>query len=391
MVDQNKTIITVVHDDTDAVKYCIKYLRMNLAYVDPLVSFESCCVWDFHDHIFHTKRKLLVLLSKKTLPFCKTIYALALKQKLLFLARQTRLCIVLETTSTFIEARFEEVIGKNNIACVKDLFDMFSWLPKIAIFLFPPAKSMKYLQKCAIPSIDDDATLTMYRMGFIDGLKDLGVSILENLNQISSSRCGFLLRNKKEPLAKNVMEVVDASVQRGSQILHYIVHYEAKPRTHKKRSTYGKKCQTLFVIHVLYIIGLIDIVAVRGRVCRRRVTKIEGIKENVAIADIVVCLVLSLFNPGLILCFFTPLPYIAFMLGKTTGWRQVWVLSLVFWLIISLLCIYGISFYFLAKSDVLPYVAPGLCLLVLCSSLCTYIIGRLILRMINKLWELDLL
>ena len=391
--DRDEIQITIVHDDTDAVKLCIKDLRTNLANVEPAVSFESCCLWEFQEDVFHKKQNLLVILSKKTVTFCKTVYALVLKQQRMFLASPTRVCVVIETTSQFIPKRFEELLATNTVACVNDLFDIFSWFPKVAIFAFPPDKSRMYLQKCVIPKIEDDEKLDIYRWSLMSTLRDLDVSVATELDKISSIRCGFLFRmSKEDPLAGGIRKVVNKCVKRGAQIVEHVIHYEDKRRfRRKKRVTYGNNNQLLFVLHVLYIIGLVDIKAIKKRGCRRRLTKGEAIRENIDSPDVTGCIVLSFLNPGLILYFFTPLPYVVYIVCKLTGMKQLWTICLIFWMIISLLCIYGISFYYLAKADVLAYAMAGFWLLVICSSVCTFMIVRTLAGMFNKLWDLDLI
>ena len=393
MTDRKEIPITIVHDDTDAVKVCIKELRTNLAYVKPSVLFKSCCLWEFQEDVFQREQNLLVILSNKTVTFCKTVYALVLKQQRMFLASPTRVCVVIETISQFIPKRFEELLGRNQVACVGDLFDIFSWFPKVATFVFPPEKSQRYLQKCVIPEVVNDKTVDKYRWSFMRTLNDLDITVNTEVDKIPKIRCGFFFRmRKEEPLPDDIRKVVNKSAKRGSQIIENVIHYEDKRSLKRKKIvTYGKSCQLLFVLHVLYITGLIDIETIKRRGCRRRLSKWEAIRENIDCKDLIGCFVLSSLNPGLILYFFTPLPYIAYIVCKLIGMKLLWTVCLTFWLIIFLLCASGVGFFFLAKADVLAYTIAGLWLLVLCCAVCTFMIVKILGGTFHKLWDLDLI
>ena len=393
MADGVEKAITIVHDDTDAVKFCIKDLRTNLAFVQPPVSFKSCCLWDFQEDVFQREQNILVILSKKTVTFCKTVYAMVLKQQRMFLASPTRVCVVIETTSDFIPTRFEEILGSNHVACVGDLFDIFSWFPKVATFIFPPEKSQRYLQKCVIPEIANDKILDKHRQSFISILKDLDVFVSTEVGEIFSIHCAFFFRMRKEdPLAGNIRRMINKSVKHGAQIIENVIHFEDKPRLKRKKIiTYGKSCQILFSLNVLYIVGLIDIDTIKCQDLHRRLSKWEAIKANVNRINLIGCLVLSSLNPGLIIYFFTPLPYLAYILCKLTGMKLLWTFCLTFWLIVFLLCVSGIGFFFLARADVLAYAIAGFWLLVLCCSFCTFMIVKLMAGTFNKLWDLDLI
>ena len=367
---------------------------MRLNRVEPPVIFDYCLLKDFKDDIFQRLQQVLVVLSKKSEPFRRKIYASLLKQKRSFLANPTRICIITETDSQNIEEKFETIIGKDNVALVQDLLNSFTWLPKVCTFIYKTSVPRKYLQKCVIPKLVEDANLAILRKSLIKSLRDLKVSVSEDLHQISSLHCGFILRTtEEETVAKYIRRNLNAGEKGGAIILDYILHYDERqwhdPR--RKRVTFAKESRVLFILHVLFITGLIDIHTINGERSKRRITKARAVWENLPWFDIIICLLLSFLNPGLIVYLLTPFPYIVLFLYKLTGKKFIWTLCLTIWMILFLMSGYGVGFFFLARESYFIYAVAGLGVLFIFSSICTFIMITRVVQMFEKFRELSLL
>ena len=381
--------ILIVHDDTDVVKFCIKELRNSLSCVTPGVYFESCCLWDFKEDMFIINQNLLIMLSNKAETFCNIIYRSLIEKQRLFLATSARVCVVIETLNPVIEECFERVIGRHSAACVHDLLNTFAWLPKVCTFIYQSNNPKKFLQRCVIPKVVNDINLEHFRQSLIHCLRDLDVRVSANIDKLHSFKCGILIRkSKKEPMDKPTSKTVKISERAGALMFDYIVHHEGK---HKRRLTYGKTSQVLFIVHLLFVLGLTDIVTINGRRYKRRVSRIWAIWENLAGVDLTGCLVLSLLNPGLLFYMFTPIPYIVLELSRITGRKQLWTICLTIWMIMSLLSMYGVIFYFVARADFFVYAIAGFWILFILSSVCSYALVKTVAGMINTLHELYLI
>lgn len=386
-------VVTIVHDNTDEVKLCITKLKRNLIYVVPSVTFQYCLFSEFQDEIFQKNQNVLVFLSKQTESFRKRIYASYVKFKRVFLATPIRLCIVAETDNLCIEEKYVTLIGRDNIALVHSLRNSFAWLPKVCVFLFKPSKPRTYLQKCVIPRTIEDPNLAFHRQSLIKSLTDLQVYVSEDLNEIPVFHCGFLLRKREEEtIAKFIRKKLNANKAGGPTILDYVMHFEEKLyQDEKKRVTFAQESQVLFVLNLLFIVGLIDIHTINGERVRQRMSKAIAFWENLPWVDLIGCCVLSLLNPGLIVYFLTPIPYISLFLSGITGRKFIWTFCLTFWMVLSLLAIYGVSLYFAAISDYLLYILAGLWVVFIFSSICTYMIVKLGSEMFEKFRALSLI
>ena len=387
-------LVTLIHDDTDAVKLCIKDIRSNLIHVDPLVNFESCCLWEFQDETFYKLNTVLVILSKNSEAFVRRLYITLLKRQRLFLANGTRVCVISETDNPRIGDGLESLIGEENISLVHDLLDTFAWIPKLCAFLYKPNKPRRYLHKCVIPRVIEDANLELTRKHLITTLRKRQVNVSEDIKRIVPFRCAFMMRRRqKEPIDNLLRKNVLAAEKRGSVILDYVMHYEGKVGSTKRRRrvTYGKYNQILFVIHLLYVIGLTDINSIKDRSLRRRISRKTAIWENIASVDIVGYCLLSVLNPGLVFYPFTPLPYLAVCLYRVTGKKLVWNVCFTFWMIIFLMALYGIIFYFLARQRFFIYAAPGFGIVLICALVCTFVLVRLVTQTFETLTDLSLI
>ena len=376
--NKNTILVTLVHDDTTEVKVCVNKLKRNLIYVDPSVDFKYCHVRDFQDTVFELSQNVLVMLSKKSESCRERIYVSFVKHQRSFLAKSARLCMVTETDNPSIEEKYVAIIGRDNIALVHNLHNTFAWLPKVCTFLFKPSKDMKYLQKCVVPKTMEDPNIAMLRQSLIKSLAELRVSVTEDLNEISKCHCGFLLRKREEEtVARFIRKKLNANKTSGPIILDYVVHFDDSfDQDGRKRVTFAQESQVLFVLHVLYIVGLIDVRLINGERVQRRISRARAFWENVPWTDLIACFVLSVLNPGLIAYLLTPIPYIVLVLSGITGKKFIWTFCLSLWMVLSLFAMYGVGLYFAALKTYFIYVLVGLCVVFILSSICTYMIVK---------------
>lgn len=392
-VKTNRILVTVVHDDSSEVKVCINKLKRNLKYVVPSVTFKFCHVNKFKDEIFQISQNVLVILSMETEAFREKIYASFVKLQRSFLAKPVRLCMVTETVDPSIEEKYVTLIGRDNIAIVHNLHNTFAWLPKVCTFLFKPSKPRNYLQKCVIPRTIEDPNIALLRQSLIKSLTELQVSVSEDLDEISKCHCGFLLRKREEEtVARFIRKKLGANKIGGPVIFDYVVHFDDPLyREKRKRVTFAQESQVLFILHVLYTVGLIDVRTINGEKVRRRISRARAFWENLPWVDLIWCCLLSLLNPGLFVYFLTPIPYIALLLSGITGKKFIWTFCLTFWMVLSLLSIYGVGFYLAALEDFFLYLLAGLCVAFLLSSVCTYKIIKLGSEIFEKYRSLSLI
>ena len=376
---ETKILVTLVHDDTTEVKVCINKLKRNLIYVDPSVDFKFCHVRDFQDSVFKLSQNVLAMLSKRSEPCREKIYASFVRHQRSFLAKSARLCAVIETDNPGIEEKYVAIIGRDNIALVHNLHNTFAWLPKVCVFLFKPSKERKYLQQCVVPRTVEDPNIAMLRQSLIKSLTELRVSVTEDLNEISKCHCGFLVRKREEEtVARFIRKKLNANKTGGPIILDYVVHFDDSfDQDGRKRVTFAQESQVLFVLHVLYIVGLIDVRLINGEKVQRRISRARAFWENVPWTDLIGCFVLSMLNPALIVYILTPIPYIALVLSAITGKKFIWTFCLSLWMVLSLFAMYGVGLYYAALETYFVYVLIGLCAVFVCSSFCTYLIVKL--------------
>lgn len=391
--NKNKILVTLVHDDTTEVKLCINKLKRNLIYVVPSVEFKYCHVRDFTDTVFRLSQNVLVILSRKTESLRERIYASFVKLQRSFLAKSARFCMVTETDNSNVEEKYVTIIGRDNIALVHNLHNTFAWLPKVCTFLFKPSKPRKYLQKCVIPRTIEDTNIAMLRQSLMKSLSELQVSVTEDLNEISRCHCGFLLRKREEEtVARFIRKKLNANKTGGPIILDYVVHVDDSLfQDGRKRVTFAQESQVLFILHVLYIIGLIDVRLINGEKVRRRISRARAFWENLPWIDLIGCFVLSMLNPGLVVYLLTPIPYIVLLLSGITGKKFIWTFCLTLWMVLSLFAIYGVGLYFAALEDYFVYLLAGLWVVFIFSSVCTYMIVKLGSEIFEKYRALSLI
>ena len=391
--EKNALPVTVIHDESTAVKHCINELK-RLSRVEPPVIFDYCPLSEFKDIILQRHQLVLVILSKESEAFRRKVYNSLLKQKRSFLAKPIRVCVITETDSQSIDERFESMLGDDNVAIVKDLLNSFSWLPKVCTFIYKPSKQRKYLQKCVIPKLVEDVNLALLRKSLISSLRELKISVSEELHQISSYHCGFILRTiEEETVARYIRRNMNAGEKGGAIILDYVLHYDDRELhdSMKKRVTFAKESRVLFILHVLFIVGLIDIHTINGEKAKRRISRPTAVWENLPWFDIILCLLMSFLNPGLLIYLLTPFPYIALLVFKLTRKKFIWTLALTTWMILFLVSGYGVGFYFLARESYFLYALAGLAVLFIFSSLCTFMIIIRVMYMFEKFRDLSLL
>lgn len=200
-------LVTIVYDETDAVKMWINNLRQTIRTVSPTVTFKTGPIWDFTDSVFETKGVVLVILSKKGLGFCDNIHQSLVKRRSSAVSKHCRVCVVIESKADNTKAKLEDLTGmldKDNVAVVEDLADSFRWLPKICTVILKLRKSV-LASTCVIVSAVSDTKIEMLRKSLVAGLKDISVNVSEEfMNDISD--CCIIFR-------KNVDDSLDASVQ----------------------------------------------------------------------------------------------------------------------------------------------------------------------------------
>ena len=390
---RHNSTVTIIHDDTDTVKLCINEIRRNLALVKPVITFKSCCLWEYTDDIFDKLNTVLVILSKNTESFVHRIYIAALNQQKGFLAKQTKVCVISETSDCRMGEGLEKIIGVNNVALVHDLQDYFAWLPKLCVFLYQPNKERRYLHKCVIPRIITEPKFELQRHCLINSLRQLGICVSTDPRKLVSYRCGFIMRQRQtDQISKLTMQKIIASEKFGAVNINYTLHYEEKnvSADRRRRNTYCRETQILSIVHLLYVIGLADVDTIHGKTLTRRISALEALRESISEVNLPGYCALSFLNPGLVIFPLTPLPYLALCLYKITRKKCVWNSCLTFWMVLVWMCLYGIIFYILARQTYFLYAVAGYGVVLFCGSVCTFALTRLGIQMFETLSNLSL-
>ena len=343
--------ITIVHDDTDSVKLWIKELRQSLRHVKPHVTFDSCCMWTFEDTIFDKKQAVLVLLSKYSWQFSEEVYKSRMKYNESKVKRRSQLCVVLETNNTQIEKKFRDLIGKDHISVVGDLMDSFKWLPKVCAFIFK-RRHRKRTPTCSVPKVVEDSKMASLRQNLIKGLESIDINVVQDLD--CSPDCFILMRKR----TTDSLEAIVNSIRGNKRLIfEFVVHFSDEQKLDLGNRMYGTNNQVVFIIHILYILGLINVNAPHNKVPVSSDTNMERDKCTCrmltkyccyvivlvpcTILFIIILILLLLGNPGLPLFFLTPLPYIAFIHYKLTSNSNLWEQFLATWLVLCPLAVIG--------------------------------------------------
>ena len=146
------------------------------------------------------------------------------------------------------------------------------------------------------------------------------------------------------------------NIQRtGGTIFEYNRSYTDEPEMQpSNKLMYGRESLVLFISHILYVMEVINVTTVHGqrlwRIKKETVdcdacdSPLEACREIDcdSFKRIVAFLGLSLFNPSLLLLFFTPFPYTLAMYCK----KRLRLFCLI-WLIICSMAVYGSVSYYL--------------------------------------------
>ena len=377
-------LLTIVHNDTDCVNFWIKELRYNLRHVKPTVTFKPCWVWDFTERILEENSHILVILSKHNRRFAKIFLDALKKHKAP--VRVSKVCVVLEGQDNELVNEYEDLFGKDNVAALENMHNALRWLPKVCAFLYNKGKSKKTAGlkqlNCAIPKIYDDKKSNELRESLTQGLRDLGINVLdESQNDVEILVCCVLHRKVCEDVNSTFKALKDRILNEGGKIIEYtLTDYEDNKRE-SDNVIYGKSNIVLFVLHVLFVLNLVNFVSVQGKRLRRaqrqkhkRKTKnLSSFKFKHDNHDCptfgprllipVGCSVI--YNPSLVLFFLTPFPYIALMLCMTNGEARYWNITMTTWmvactavLIVLIFLVLGIVFAWALGLGLIPlYIA----------------------------------
>ena len=368
-----KMVVTVVHNDTDSIKHQVRLLREGLANVTPSVDFKSCCVWEFTDNVFEENQTVLVILSKQCQSFHKNILESLQKYDKRCSEVKCRVCVVFEVEGGTIDEDFESVIGKENFVVVKDLRHSVKWLPKVCAFLFKTKGENKAI-KCIIPKVGTNSEVKEFRSGLMENLRNLGLNVSEEF-KASSPRCCVLFRKDEEydldESVNNISSEKKDIEMSGGTIFEYRASYTDKPRMLSSNEiTYGRESMVLFIIHMLYVMEKINVTTMLGQRLRRIKKSSETTKTckccepccceldcscwiTPVELDIPACqkallyVFLLLFNPSALLYFCTPFAYIYLSLGF-----KFWRYSILVWMVLCSLAMYGFSIYLLITQEV---------------------------------------
>ena len=378
-------IVTVIHDDTDAVKLQIKALRENLAQVTPIVTFKSSCVqWDFKDNAFEENQTVLVLFSKSGACFSKLVFDSFKRYRAVKRKDECRMCVIIEAEGRIIEEDFSSLVGKENVAVVQDLQKSIVWLPKACAFVFKMNGQRNKLLECVIPklnSVSNSDRLPQFRKDFITSLQDLEINIMDDFGA-SPARCGILFGTKGDDTTGEINNGTDAIKGNGGTIFKYIESHDKKSNANDfNEFIYRWDSNVLFVIHLLYVMEVINVTAVLGgRLWRVRKPKDETVNfrrrcsrlcsccsrlcsdvyirlglcwdslcfrlrlcwyslRNIELRRVLKIIVISIVfvgNPSFILFFLTPFPYIwlfaHYVCGKDESKKTI-VNCLVVWIL----------------------------------------------------------
>ena len=344
-------IVTIVHNDTDSVKFQIKEMRQNLDHVKPSIIFKSCCVWDFTESVFEENHYILLMLSKHNRRFAKEFFGALTKHKTLVIERKCYVCVVLEGQESGLGEEYEGLLGKEHVATVGELKDTFTWLPKVCAFLYQNKKIKKRmaskLSNCVIPKINDDAKLNELRESFKESLNDLKVNVSDDFQEDVPRHC-IVLRKGCKAFDSKLTEKTDPVAKADGTIIEYNLSPLDTPHVKAPLTvTYETGSLVFFIIHVLYILDVIHVTTVQGerlsttekRRDRRKFRSLSSFNflnhddTTLGQCRILTICAFSSLNPSLFILFLTPFPYIALILSAVTGKTLYWNRCVTTWIL----------------------------------------------------------
>ena len=191
----------------------------------------------------------------------------------------------------------------------------------------------------------------------------------------SSPRCCVLFRKDEEydlDESVNNIRLEKRDIERnGGTIFEYRASYTDEPRMLSSNEiTYGRDSMVLFIIHILYVMEEINVTTMLGqrlgrikksskttktcKGCEPCCCKLDCSCWTTQVElDIPACpkallfVFLLLFNPSALLYFCTPFAYIYLSLGY-----KKWLCSLLVWMVLCSLAMYGFSIYLLITQEV---------------------------------------
>ena len=275
------------------------------------------------------------------------------------LATLKQTTVVTSADKDDINKEFEDAIGKENVAVLEKLNQSVKWLPKVCAFLFKTNKRTKSL-KCIVPNVKDSSVIRDFRVHLLNSLRDLYIDISEGFEQLPP-RCCILFREDDDydlaPSIENIKSETKNIKRTGGTIFEYNRPCTVKPEMQTSNEImYGRESVVLFMIHLLYVMEVINITTMHGQRLwriKKETVDCDACETPLEVCDELDCnvtwsfergrfigfLVLSLFNPSLLLLFLTPFPY-------TCGKKRLRKLCLI-WLVICSMIIYGGVSYFL--------------------------------------------
>ena len=276
------------------------------------------------------------------------------------LATLKQTTVVTSADKDDINEEFEDAIGKENVAVLEKLNQSVKWLPKVCAFLFKTNKRTKSL-KCIVPNVKDSSVIRDFRVHLLNSLRDLYIDISEGFEQLPP-RCCILFREDDDydlaPSIENIKSETMTIKRTGGTVFEYNRPCTVEPEMQTSNEImYGRESLVLFMIHLLYVMEVINITTMHGqRLWRIKKETVDcDACETPQVCDELDCnvtwswslerdrficfLFLSLFNPSLLLLFLTPFPY-------TCGKKRLRKLCLI-WLVICSMGIYGGVSYFL--------------------------------------------
>ena len=310
-----------------------------------------------------------------------------------------------------IKGHFECLIGKENVVVLEDLYQSVKWLPKVCAFLFKTNRQNKSL-KCVIPDVRDISEVSEFRKDFMNGLLELDIAVSESF-YVFPSRCCILFKDVDDeydlaPDVKFIFSKKTIMKRVGGTIFEYKMSYDDEPEMQPSNEIiYGKDSLVIFIIHLLYVMEIINITTLLGK----RLWRIKKSNETAVNCDccnsikccdccdfikschslqkdccnlqcdsddlsncvfnfcaFVGLLLVVATNPSVILFFLTPFPYLLYVCCEDGFVRKV----LIKWVVLCTAGIYGGFMYlFLTQVEVgfeLTGILPVFCLLGLIGS-----------------------
>ena len=267
----SEMIVTIVHDDRDCIKYQLKIMRDGLKHVTPRVNFKSCCVWEFTDNVFDENRAVLVILTKQCKPFRHKVLESFQRYRDRCRKVECRVCVVFEVEGADgdgMKEDFESVIGKENVVNVEDLYQSVKWLPKVCTFLFKIHGRNKEL-KCVIPRVRNRSEEAVFRKDLLISLRELDIDVLEVFDDLPPRCCILFKEHDDYDLAPSVKDIPPKKMyikRVGGTIFEYKRSYTDESRMQSSNEIiYGRDSLVLFIIHLLYVMEVINITTMLGQ------------------------------------------------------------------------------------------------------------------------------